>query len=61
MLHWKRVNQRWQYNALIMTFKCLTGTVPEYLINFDDLIDSYYNLNTRSKAKKHFNHAKMEK
>ena len=50
-LNWKDVNQQWEHNILLMTFKCLSDTVPEYLTKFYKLIDAYHNVNTRSKLK----------
>ena len=37
-LHWLKISYRIQYKVLLLTFKCLNGTAPEYL---SDLVDFY--------------------
>ena len=38
-LHWLRVPERITYKVAVLTYRALTGDVPQYLRQFDRLVD----------------------
>ena len=49
-LNWIRLNERWNFQLLVLVFKCLTGTAPSYLSSQFEFTHSAHSHGTRSQT-----------